>query len=255
MKWSESVNRTDNAMSWSLEGFTNPLKFAPGEGWAYGTSLDWAGLVLEAITGQTLAEYMKEHIFEPLGMTSTSFNISTIPGIDDRIVDWAKPSTCDPDLLVPGTPPWPTEFSMYSGGAGLFTTTSDYIKFLGALLRGELLKDSTRELMFTPNLTDTEHEALANATAGEMWDFYVPEIDPPHAPIDFGLSGILNLEDSPGKRRKNSLMWSGASNGRWWIDRETGIAAAMTTQLEPFNHPLAIQVWRDLEKAVYEHLL
>jgi CubicO group peptidase (beta-lactamase class C family) len=253
LKWSAFVNRTDNAMTWSLEGFTTPLKFAPGEGWAYGTSLDWAGFFLETITEQTLAEYMKENIFEPLDMKSTAFNVSSIPNIQDRLADWPKPSSCDESLLVPGTPPYPDEFTFYSGGAGLFSTTSDYSKFLTALLQGRLLKDSTRDLMFTPQLTETEHNALADATAGELWNFYVPEIDPRNAPIDHGLSGVINLEDSPGKRRKGSMMWSGMTNPRWWIDRETGIAAVMTTQVEPFNHPLAIQLWRDLEKAIYEN--
>lgn len=255
IRWSESINRTDSAQSYTQEGFTTPLKFAPGQGWIYGSSLDWAGFVLEKITEQSLADYMKEHIFTPLGMDSTAFNVSTIPNGRCRLVDWATASADDPNLLVKGSSWIPDEYTFYSGGSGLHSTTSDYSKFLTAMLRGELLDAETQKLVFSPSLTNTEREALQQAFAGDMWDFFVPEIYPKNAPVDHGLSGIINLEDSPGRRRKGSMMWSGASNGRWWVDPETGIAAVMTTQVEPFNYPVAIRLFRELEEAVYRELL
>lgn len=255
IRWSESINRTENSQAWSLEGFTTPLKFAPGQGWIYGTSLDWAGHVLETITNQSLEEYMKENIFTPLGMDSTAFNVSTIPNGPDRVVDWASASAEDPNLLLPGTSWIPSEYTQYSGGAGLHSTTSDYSKFLTAMLRGELLPEFMQKLVFTPQLTVTEHEKLKEAFSGDMWNFFVPEIFPAGAPVDHGLSGIINLEDSPGRRRKGSMMWSGASNGRWWVDPKSGIAAVMTTQVEPFNYPVAIELFRELEEAVYQNLV
>ena len=254
-RWSESINRTESALSYSLEGFTTPLKFEPGYGWTYGTSMDWAGYVLEQITQQSLADYMKENIFTPLGMEATSFNVSTIPDASCRLVDWATASSNDSLLLFPGTSWIPQDFKFYSGGSGLYSSTSDYSKFLLAMLNGELLDEETQKLVFSPALTSTEQEALQQALSGDMWDMYVPEILPKHAPVNHGLSGIINIEESPGRRRKGSMMWSGMSNGRWWVDSETGIAAVMTMQLEPYNHPSAIKVWQELEEAVYRELV
>lgn len=53
-----------------------PLLFDPGERWEYGSSIDWAGQVVEAITGQRLGEVLRERVFEPLGMDSTSFTLT-----------------------------------------------------------------------------------------------------------------------------------------------------------------------------------
>jgi CubicO group peptidase (beta-lactamase class C family) len=242
-------------MTWSLHAFTTPLKFPPGTGWVYGTSLDWAGHLIWVIACQNLSSFMQENIFDPLGMTSTRFDPSSITDYASRKVDWAVGSDTNVNHLKLGTTIVPDSHEMDSGGAGLFSTTSDYAKFLAALLRGEILQPSSYELMFSPQLTPTEKEAYKQALAGDMWDYFVPELYPPGAPLDHGLSGVLNLEDSPDRRKKGSLMWSGASNGRWWIDRESGIAAVMTTQVQPFNHPLAVKLFRDLELAVYRELV
>ena len=53
-----------------------PLLFDPGERWEYGTNLDWAGQVVEGITGRRLGEVMRERVLEPLGMTSTGFTLT-----------------------------------------------------------------------------------------------------------------------------------------------------------------------------------
>jgi CubicO group peptidase (beta-lactamase class C family) len=52
-----------------------PLLFDPGTRWIYGTSTDWVGRLVETVSGQTLDEYFREHIFTPLGMTDTYFNV------------------------------------------------------------------------------------------------------------------------------------------------------------------------------------
>jgi methyl acetate hydrolase len=53
-----------------------PLVFDPGDAWEYGSNIDWAGLVVESITGKRLGEVMQERVFEPLGMRSTAFGIT-----------------------------------------------------------------------------------------------------------------------------------------------------------------------------------
>ena len=66
-----------------------PLLFEPGERWLYGTSTEWVGRLVEKISGQTLEAYFDEHIFRPLGMTDTHFNIP--PSKLSRLVDlWQR---------------------------------------------------------------------------------------------------------------------------------------------------------------------
>ena len=55
---------------------TLPLLYDPGEHWEYGINIDWAGKMVEAVSGQKLGAYMKANLFDPLGMSSTAFRIT-----------------------------------------------------------------------------------------------------------------------------------------------------------------------------------
>ncbi|KEY75197.1 hypothetical protein S7711_01637 [Stachybotrys chartarum IBT 7711] len=259
IRWQQVNNRTEDSGSWTIEGYTTPLVFNPSQGWRYGTSLDWAGIVLEAITNQTLAEYAQEHIFDPLGMTSTSFenDAGNIPNIAERQVDWAEADPTDSMRLMLSTNSTvvPSNPEIASGGSGLSSTTADYGKFLQATLRGDLVSHKLSKAMFKPQLNAVERGTLQALASGPRWYVLAPEIFPAGAPLDWGLSGLINLQDSPGRRRAGSLSWSGLTNGRWWIDRTSGIAAVMTTQILPPNYPLAIELFTALEEAVYRDLV
>lgn len=251
-KWSSSIGRTANNLQWSLAGFTTPLKFTPGEGWYYGSAYDWAGHLLTILTGKKLSEYMREHIFTPLGMEATTFWPKEVDGAGKRMLAFAVQATGEGEdgLLKPGKSFVPEEHEMESGGAGLFSTPDDYAAFLRAILSNRLLKPETADLLFAPQLNDTQQRMLM-AIASLAHDAFTPEF-PKGAELNHGLGGVLNVEDIAGKRRGGSLMWSGMSNGRWWIDRETGIAAAMLTCVLPHGHAVVTSLWDRLERAVYE---
>jgi len=68
---------TPSTSTGKLASLRLPLVFDPGERWHYGISLDWVGRAVEAVSGQPLAVYFREHIFAPLGMTDTDYAIST----------------------------------------------------------------------------------------------------------------------------------------------------------------------------------
>ena len=103
-----------------------PLLFDPGDRWEYGINLDWTGKMVEAVSGQTLGQYLKEHIFEPLGMHDTAFKIT--PSMDARLAKiharTADGSLEPIDLVIEQNP----EFEL--GGAGLYSTVGDYVKFI-----------------------------------------------------------------------------------------------------------------------------
>jgi CubicO group peptidase (beta-lactamase class C family) len=254
-RWSEAVGRTSTTnLEWSMAGFTTPLKFTPGEGWLYGTAVDWAGHLLTLLTGQSLSAYMQEHVFAPLGVESTTFWPEQIADSEQRTLAFAfatEESNGD-TLLSAGPSPLPTRHLMESGGAGLFTTPADYGRLLHGVLTHRLLSPATADLAFALQLGDAPRAMMQEMVDGGH-DSFVPEL-PRGALVDHSLVGLVNVDDVEGKRRAGSVMWSGMSNGRWWIDRQTGVAAAILTNVLPHGSKLLADVWVQLESAVYEEL-
>ncbi|MDO8770137.1 MAG: serine hydrolase domain-containing protein [Burkholderiaceae bacterium] len=112
-----------------------PLQFAPGTVWEYSRATDVLGALIEAVSGQPLGEFLKQTIFQPLGMLETGFSVP--PEQQHRI---AEPFKHDPDggiqlrLINIQSPP-----KFESGGGGLASTAQDYARFLQFMLnRGEL---------------------------------------------------------------------------------------------------------------------
>jgi len=168
---------------------------------------------------QLLEDYLKKHIFGPLGMTSTSFRVNEHPDIKthlctmyDRNVDGEKLEARASNV----TNGYPLSFD--AGGGGLFSKPTDYIKLLTAILKRDpiLLKKESYESMFTSQLDDPKHlerhiakqrpASLGAMTSGGL---------PPGTKVTWGFGGLLLLEDVPGKRRKGSLSWSGLPNLFW----------------------------------------
>jgi CubicO group peptidase (beta-lactamase class C family) len=133
-KWSSIVGRSARFLDQTREGWNTPLKFRPAESWQYGSGIDWAGQVLEKVTGQRLGSYMSENIFKPLGMGDTTFRRLTIADkLAGRIIKCSQRNPSDGRLsasILPVSEDPPLD----SGGAGLFLTSYDYIKFLQAVL-------------------------------------------------------------------------------------------------------------------------
>lgn len=212
MKWAKATSRTANNLQWSKAGITTPLKFAPGDGWWYGTALDWAGLVLEKLAGQTLGAYMQEHVFKPLGMRDTGFWPEKLPQTAGRSV---ASSFREGEGLKSGPPTAPAEHEMESGGAGLFTTASDYSVFMTGLLQGKLVGEGTLAQMFTPQLNEAQSKMLEIISYHSCIQPAIAPEFPKGLALNFGIGGVMNTEDVPGKRRRASLMWSGMCNSRW----------------------------------------
>lgn len=219
-RWAKHIGRNESDLQGTLELYTMPLKFTPGQGWCYGVSLDWAGQAVEKLTGQTLGEYMAEHVFRPLGMRDTGFRRGALPHVQDRTVptsyrdaDTGELSAGDEDFSVPANP------EIDSGGAGLYTTAVDFAKVLQTLLQSlagsdnALLKKETVEEMFRPQLAGVQKEWF-NFVTDLFRIGFIPDFEK-DAPLDHGISGVINLKDEPGKRRKGSMKWSGVYNGHW----------------------------------------
>lgn len=239
MRWANYIGRKHRDLQGTVEAWNTPLKFRPGQGWYYGSSIDWAGQVVEKLTGQTLGEYMTKNIFEPLGMESTGFRRDSLP--QDSLVPTAY-RDAETGELASGDHYLPAEVKVESGGGGLYTTAADHAKLLQALLKsssgeGGLLRKETVDEMFKPQLTVVQRNWLKFLT-DLFHDGMVPDFEP-GMPLDHGLSGVINMENSVGKRGKGSLMWAGMCNGHWvsnsWPD--TGAPSRLSPVLLSWHPP------------------
>lgn len=190
-----------------------PLLFEPGEGWGYSCAIDWAGQMVERVNGGVrLGDYMKDHIWEPLGMTATGFRLSENDTIRNRLcATTAKTPAGDLISATPYPSPNPKDDM---GGGGLYSCVTDYVKVLVALLKndGTLLQPETVKLMFTPQLPDNKHlaDAVNSPDGGPMFRSGVES-----QAWNFGLGGILNEEDVDGICKKGTMTWGGLPNLFW----------------------------------------
>ena len=163
-EWEESGKPMPGAVEYANLVGQLPLAFEPGERWMYGFSIDILGAVLEALTGKTLGEYLKENIFDPLGMKDTGFwvpkekfdRIATLYHINEGL----KP---EERWFCTEKP----EFE--SGGGGLYSSLHDYSRFAQMLLHGGTL-DGVRILgRKTVDLISTDH-LTPEQRKGDSWD-------------------------------------------------------------------------------------
>ena len=226
-----------------------PLVFDPGERWEYGINIDWVGRAIEAVTGQPLAVFFRQHILEPLGMADTDYAIS--PAQQQRLVrvHQRKPDgALEP--ITPTDPPW-REF--WSGGGGLYSTARDYMIFLQALMNqgrfrgGQLLQPKTVALMNQNQIGDIAAGILKTTTPSRSndVDFF------PGIPCRWGLAYMINTQPGPNGRSAGSVTWAGIFNTYYWLDPQKRVAGVFLTQVLPFADGPTVQIYGDFEKAVY----
>ncbi len=223
-----------------------PLLADPGERWEYGISIDWAGKMVEAASGQRLDRYMTENIFMPLGMADTGFAIGPAQRPRKaRMHARGANGIAVVDHEVPQSP----EFHM--GGGGLYSTVIDYLEFTQALLRGgePILRPETVALM-ARNAMD---EGVLCRPLRSQLPVMSTDLDFVDG-MEWGLSFMINPTAFPGRRAAGSLAWGGLANSYYWIDPARKVTGVWTTQLLPFYDPKAVAAFEDFERAVYSAL-
>jgi CubicO group peptidase (beta-lactamase class C family) len=225
-----------------------PLLFEPGERWEYSIGLEWTGLIIEAVTGMTLGAYLRKSIFEPLGMTDTTFGI--IPKHEDRL---ATVHQRDPDGTLRPIE-WkiiPDEYE--AGGGGLYGTAGDYLSFLQMLLnRGRsgserILKPETVDLMWRNHIADVEVVRMVTADPVTSNDFEVY----PGAPKRWSLGAMITVDAGPDGRSAGSQAWGGIANCYFWLDPVKSVTGLLLTQILPFGDPTVLDLMGAFERGVY----
>ena len=240
---------TPDAMTGTHAAIAIPLVADPGTRWTYGVSTDWLGQVVEAVSGQDLAAYLHEHVFAPLGMDDTTF----APTAEQRARLMPVHRRAPDGDLAPDAFELPAEPEFWPGGHGAYGTATDYARFLAALLAGgeldgrRILRPETVELAFTDHLGDLPLPELIESAMPELSNDIVS------MPFEqgWGLGFHLVCEDLPGMRRAGSGDWAGLCNSYYWVDRASGVAVALFTQILPFFDGPVLQTALALEQAVY----
>jgi CubicO group peptidase (beta-lactamase class C family) len=206
------------------ETFCYPLAFQPGKGWMYGPGLDWAGRIVERVTGLSLGERMQKRIFDPLDIHDAQFYPVSRDDLRERLVD-LNPD--DPDALgraVVGIGDMNARGRGDFGGHGLFMSATSFAKILHAILvnDGTLLEPGTVDEMFQHRLgpeATASHQAALASPAGQ---FFRVGVDL-ETKCGFGLGGLLTLEDVDGWYGDRTLTWGGGMTLAWFIDRKNGL--------------------------------
>ena len=226
-----------------------PLSFDPGERWEYGINLDWAGKMVEAVSGMRLGQYIQRNITDPLGMASTAFRIT--PDMRARL---AKVHARGDDGKLTVTAfevPQDPEFE--PGGGGLYSTADDYQRFMRMILNGgkgngnQIVKPQTVDLMSKNSIGNLRVRMLPtqNAALSRDAEFF------PGQPKTWGLSFMINEERAPTGRSPGSLAWAGLANTYFWIDPTKNIAGVIMMQILPFVDAKALALFTAYEKGVY----
>ncbi|KAK5448175.1 hypothetical protein LTS15_009200 [Exophiala xenobiotica] len=255
---------------------SQPLVNQPGKTWEYGISLDWAGVLVERVSGLRLNDYFQENIFKPMGIS----DISMVPTEDmkARLAYMHLRSAngelrLHPNGHVNRRPLYASTqaekaATFHSGGAGCFARPSDYAQVITLLLNNgthpktgtQILKKETVEEMFTNQIPDMPNFGRGEAVPPPKRDLINPvlEVYPGDgdSPQGWGLSFFLHLHDSgTGLHSKGTAWWAGLPNLYWWADRQRGFGGIVASQILPSSDAKMLQLWAGIEAGLIEQVV
>ncbi len=206
-----------------------PLLYQPGSRWVYSASMDIQGYIVEKLSGQSLPDFMQQHIFGPLGMKDTGFFVpkekrnrfATLYKEDQK-------GELVADATGGGLPTdYATQPSMPMGGAGMVSTAEDYLRFAQMLLNGgeldgvRILAPATVQLMtsnhLAPSLMTGEFSIVTETIRPGMgWGYDCAVFSDP-----------LEADEVVGK---GTFFWGGAADTWFWVDPTNDLIFVGMTQ-------------------------
>jgi CubicO group peptidase (beta-lactamase class C family) len=251
MRAFQSVTGLPQASTGSYEALNYPLMFDPGEGWVYGIGVDWAGYMVQQVDGRPVDQFCREEIFQPLGMTNTSFEAGNMPAHPAQVFARAADGSWDPtEYGVPSRP------DFYGLGHALLSTAPDYIQFLRLLLTdGELdgyrvVSAETMQLIRDNQLLEGTVPVLESyVETSRRVDYLFDKTPMTHTAVS-----LRTERDIPGMRAAGSLWWAGFLNTFFWVDPTNDVAAVLMTQSLPFCDSGFMRTWETFERAVYRQM-
>ncbi|MDM0065015.1 serine hydrolase domain-containing protein [Variovorax sp. J31P207] len=235
-----------------LKALELPLVADPGERWEYGLGIDWAGRMVEEVSGLPLRDFISQNLLEPLGMHDSGFRIT--PTMRERLAGVHLRGEDKAFAPFPFELPQEPEFDM--GGGAIYSTVGDYARFmrmvlnLGQLDGARVLKPETVTSHLMLNQIGNARVSLLKAAVPLTADaeFF------PGLTKRWSLAFQINEEAAPTGRSAGSLSWAGLANSFFWIDPSTGIAGMLATQTFPFADAGVMDLLYAFEKGVYDAL-
>ncbi len=228
-----------------------PLVFDPGAGWTYARGIGIVATVLERIEGRGLDSFIRERIFEPLGMRDTSYIVPAAK--HDRVVTKHRP---DDGVLVES--PRPVDIrSAVSGNGGLYGTAGDYAKFMQLFLNDGVTPSGTR-LLSVESIRVMGQNQLGSVRVS-LQDEPLPDLARAF-PVGAGRDGfglgfqITGQHSDRHMRAPGSMSWAGIFNTEFWIDPTASIGAVLLMQYLPFYDADAIETLAGFERRLYAGL-
>ena len=206
-----------------------PLIGQPGEQWYYSAAPDLLALILQKITQQPINEYLEEHIFSPLGMQDTGYNVS--PENLERIMQLHFNQE-DGTLVTSHVQAKSSGNTVYGGTYGLFSSTEDYLKFCKMILSKGAYDGG---------------QILAPETVVEMTKNHVGALIGPTRGFGLGFGVLHDTENDPSPANNGQIYWGGFFKTHFFIDPKADLIALIMTQKIPNTNEYIIA----LNRAVY----
>lgn len=228
-----------------------PLKFQPGAQWHYSVAVDVMGLIVQRLSGQPFDEYLQEHIFEPLGMVDTFFEVPA-----DKLERFLPNHYVDPKsgkltTMTNGEFALArfTDVTLFSGGGGLVSSAMDYMRFAEAVRNGGILHQNRILGPKTVAYMASNHlpASIVSGGSGEQ-----PSLGQPLRGFGFGLGfGLVTDPVAAGVMGSaGEFNWGGAAGTVFWIDPVEEVVVVGMIQLMRSPYPFR----PDLKIATYQSL-
>ncbi len=225
---SDAINRNNTLKQMVEKMGQTPLKFEPGTDWAYGTSIDVLGRLVEVVSKQPFDEYLDEHIFKPLEMSDTAFFVPA-----EKVGRFA--ANYNPGWKLnddPRTSRYLKKPALFSGGGGLVGTNSDYMRFLLALRNGgelnghRILKAETISLM------------RQNHVSRDIGWIKFGETVRDGIGYGYGFAICVKPSSFDPDRKIGDYGWGGAASTHYWSSPKDDLIVVTMEQTMPYSFML-----------------
>ncbi|EIM90652.1 beta-lactamase/transpeptidase-like protein [Stereum hirsutum FP-91666 SS1] len=233
--------------------YGGPLLSQPGEKWEYSGAIDWAGELVEVLSGMRLGDYLNKYICEPCGVSGITFDLtpdqrSRLAGAHFR---WRDGSVTARGKIIMD------DVVDHLGGAGAFATARDFASVLLLFINegkhpvteNQVLHPSTIHSMLSPQLTPSQAKWLDMPTPVNRGKPLAPGVEK-----QWGLGGMIMSQGLRTGRGKGCFTWSGVANTHWMADPEKGVVMVLFAQIIPQEDARIISVRSKWEAIVYEGL-